>query len=194
MSYNDDAFWDQYEVYVEESAPRHRKAVDLLLIDQLFPGCLLDLGCGRCQEARELLYPQKYLGVDLVDGPLKLDYRNLGAFCDALQGEKPTAFASLFSVEVTGNWFDNYPIYRRLFEAFPTIEWGLVSGFYYKGEQDQPTVAEAGGIKSYQSLFDLADVRDDGPFEEMRLLLKAPSKMFGPDVIEVWKLLTRKTK
>lgn len=196
MSYDSDQFWEAYQKYVDESMPRHRRVVDMLLIDNLFPDVLLDLGCGRTHEAQHLLYPEKCLGVDLENGPLKLNYRDLDHFTAAIHssGLKPTAFSSLFSVEVTGDWFSNYNLYNRMFAEFPEIKWGLVAGFYYTDEErlGKLIVQEAGGLESYQSTAPIEASLDFPLFEETRVLVNAPSNLFGPHVVEVWKLLERK--
>lgn len=203
MSYEDKSFWEQYEEYIEESLPRHRRAVNMLLHDK-FPhnGVLLDLGCGQCMEAADLIEPLQYIGVDqnppskwILEGTErkvhKLDYRKDSLDRVCISEYHVDFFSSFFSSEVTETYPQNERLYEKIFQSFPSLQWGLVSGFYYRGRRNEAKVEETGGIVSYQSIWDLADVESE-VFEETRLLVKAPSKMFGPDVIEVWKLLERK--
>jgi len=57
----------------------------------------------------------------------------------------------------------------------------------------QERVEEAGELKSYQTLEHPEDVISD-IFTEKRVIIPAPSKMFGPDVYEVWKFFERKNE
>lgn len=198
MGYEDKSFWEQYAEYVEESLPRHRRAVNMLLetvSGMSWDRNLLDLGCGQCREADTLLDPLKYLGLD-VNPPERDDCVQKNYRADIFEAKdlilfEPDCFSSIFSSEVTGTYPQNERLYEKVFRAFPSIKWGIVSGFYYGNRPTAPKVLEAGGIVSYQSIAPLEECESE-VFDETRLLVKGPSKMFGPDVIEVWKLLERK--
>src|SRR3989344_4007285 len=66
----------------------------------------------------------------------------------------PNAFVSLFSVECFHPAQERYELYGKVFETFSTIEFGLVSGFFYEGKREQETVDETGGIVSHQTIED----------------------------------------
>lgn len=194
MSYTEKSFWDQYKDYVEESLPRHQRVIEMFLGFER-PLSQLDLGCGGCKEAKQLLSPNLYFGVDAAvdpagDGVLE-DYRkHLWRVADSLYFP-PECFTSLFSSEVTGSFISNSVLYDRLFRMFPSIRYGIVSGFYYGNRRDQEKVTENGGLESYQSIQDIHETMSPY-YKETRILLPAPSTMFGRDVIEVWKFLERK--
>ena len=118
---------------------------------------------------------------------IKGDYR-FQPIRELLGGFKPTAFVSLFSTELTAPAGINYKFYRDLFSMGVGI--GIVSGFYYVGRQEENPIREFGshGIVSYQSVSPLEMARSYGIYE-VRITQPVPSKLFGPDVIEVWKLL-----
>ncbi len=88
------------------------------------------------------------------------------------------------------NKVGKYNFYRRIFRELP-IQLALVSGFYYENRIKEEQVKETGEIVSYQSIEDQREFMCP-EFIEFRTHLPVPSKMFGEDVIEVWKLLVRK--
>ena len=197
MSYEDKEFWEKYEEFVEESLPRHQQAIVLMPLDKDF---ILDFGCGRSKEAMRLLNPEKYIGIDTIaeswlDGTRKTfqvdDYREDETLKELSTFYAPTSFTSLFSIECTNTLENNYDLYEKIFNLFPSIKSGAVAGFYYESKIEQETVKENGGIVSYQSTGCPRNY-DSYSFLETRQLIPAPSKMFGDDVIEVWKFLKRK--
>ena len=101
------------------------------------------------------------------------------------------AFISLFSVECCQLATIKYDLYNRIFSEFPTIGYGLVGGFFYQSKRDQESVSETGEIISYQTIED-PSLYISNLFTELRIHLHTPSKMFGQDVIEVWKFFIRK--
>lgn len=205
MTYADNDFWIAYGEYLDESRDRHLAAVNALFEGEGLPVTgrrILDLGCGKFQEARSLLAPKDYLGVD-VDPPedlfgFKADYRKeWGIVADtALNPSKgddalfPDLIVSLFSVEITASAEPNRELYELAFRDVPTVKHILSAGFYYTDKTGHNPVEEAGGLKSWQTL-DLLDPHNK-VFSESRLYVPAPSKLFGPNVVEVWKLLTRR--
>ncbi len=137
--------------------------------------------------------PHQYVGVDKNDTGvvrpfIQSDYTDL-SFLENLPFA-PNAFVSLFSIEACLPKKKRYRLYEELFER-ADISIGLSAGFYYESKKDQDTVGETGGIISYQTIEPL-EYHDSDVFEEMRIVLKTPSAMFGPDVVEVWKILTRR--
>jgi len=193
MSY-DNNFYNAYEEYLKE--PTVRAAHDWIfsIVSTKFSfHNVVDLGCGRSQEFYHFCKPRYYLGVDenieetepqFKYSLLKRNYRN------HVRWNMIPAFVSLFSCEITAPYTENYIYYNSLFSNNPDIQIGLVSGFYYENKRGQNPIGETGDILSYQTLENIGDCLRVG-FTEKRILLPVPSKMFGPDVIEVWKIFER---
>lgn len=203
MSYENKDFWEQYKKYVDESLYVHKKiCFSLLSFCDLSTyhftySNLLDFGCGKCQEARLTIAPKQYFGIDELFEPsevvvgAKINYRKEFDLIKKHITFDPNIFSSLFSIEPTATTLENRILYEKIFHEFPNIKCGVVSGFYYGNMRHQKSVAEKGGIISYQSIDDLADIKSE-VYDEIRMIVPNPSKMFGKDVIEVWKLLIRK--
>lgn len=103
----------------------------------------------------------------------------------------PNAFVSLFSVECFHSTPEKYEFYEKIFKTFSTIEFGLVGGFFYEGRRGEEKVGETGNIVSYQTIEKPWKYTSNW-FTEFRMHIRTPSKMFGPDVVEVWKFFIRK--
>jgi hypothetical protein len=167
---------------------------------------ILDLGCGQYASSLNLLHNdvEHYWGIDQIKPGARrdvdpfwapetlkfveadyrtLDFKTLGI--ESKQG--PMAFTSLFSAEPTANAVDNTKLYERVFSDFEECFYGVVAGFYYRSKLPESVVEETGGIKSYQSLPGLPEA--SSVYHEVRLEVDAPSAMFGPDVVEVWRFL-----
>lgn len=192
MSYGDDGFWAAYEAYVNENIDRHAKAIQKL---GWFFAPVLDLGCGRVMEGRQLLVRNRagvsYRGVDVDPverkDVLAADYRTeLGTVATWLEAQEflPATVLSMFSAEVSGNAKANAELYANVFATFPSVERIISAGFYYESRKTELTVGEVGGLTSFQTI---------GPLlpGEYRLLERGPSTLFGADVVEVWRLLRR---
>jgi hypothetical protein len=216
----DTGFFDAYKRYLDEQVVRERHTFALDALGAFRFRHVLDLGCGTQEYVRrrvehnrtwkadwmERIFgnsdPFTYVPVDRVPMSGKytgndyviigLDYRKelqlLRNFPN-LVGE-PDAFISLFSTEITAPAHENYEYYTRLFQLFPSIRHGLVSGFYYANRKNTNPVEEAGNIVSWQTLEPIEHVVLD-VYDERRLTMHVPSEMFGDDVYEVWKLFTR---
>lgn len=196
MAYNKD-FYAMYMRYLKESVVRENHDAMFRLFASLI--CsenprVIDLGCGLGEYVSYDEVHAKYFGVDLnatgIDGNfLQADYTKLD-FGDMLPFT-PNAFISLFSIELFNSAEARYTLYKRVFSQFPSVNFGLVAGFFYESKRDLEVVEETGGITSHQTIEDpslfISDV-----FTELRICLKVPSVMFGDDVIEVWKILVRK--
>lgn len=195
--YGTPEFWTRYRRFVAESLERHRRAISTLPGGlKNLAGRVLDLGCGQATEGWVLTAQQlsQYLGVDQQLAPgvtpggcyRRGNYRH-GAFLRTLQGHNPQTVISLFSVEPTGTVGQNRSLYRQVFKTFPTVDRILSAGFYYQRHWDQEEpVLEAGGLASYQ-------VNGAVPMleGELRVSMPAPSRLFGSDVVEVWRYLPR---
>jgi hypothetical protein len=205
MGYDPD-FYARYEAYVTE--PRVRLKHDKFLrvwntirvgpADLRTLGSVIDLGCGRAMEYQRFHPGAHYTGFDQnaveMDVPrrrvVQADYRD-PEFLNRKFDLPPTHFVSLFSAEITAPAHTNKALYERLFTRIPTIQAGLVSGFYYTDARiDQNPVREAGGLVSWQTLNHLEQDRSE-VYDEVRLTAAVPSDLFGEDVIEIWRVFTR---
>lgn len=195
--YDNKLFWDKYKNYIKECYPRHFKVTQMLRSTSYATvgQRILDLGSGACKESKSLFWPSRYFGVDA-----NVDPKEEGILCDYRKDFdrilkeipfSPQCFTSIFSSELTAPQEENYSLYERLFRTFSSIKWGIVSGFYYGSKRNEKVVKETGGLESYQSILDLSEIKSS-LFREIRIQIPGPSKMFGDDVIEVWKLLERK--
>lgn len=206
-------FYKRYAEYLEEPVVREAHG---WVVGALCAPCgalrdrVLDLGCGKSREFLRHCEPVAYFGMDInaetpepsrdshyrlvVRHSARCDYRTFLDDPDVLRlvgPFRPRAFVSLFSSEIMDAPEQNYRFYDRLFTEFPRITRGLVSGFYYASRKHQALVEEAGGVRSYQTLEPMESVRSE-VFEERRVTVHVPSKMFGDDVYEVWKLFLRR--
>ncbi len=196
MAY-DENFYRMYREYLQEQTVRtNHDRVFSIFASLLFPVLprVMDLGCGigeyptydRCHSA--------YVGIDLnnvgsLPNFVQADYTALD-FGQHLQFE-PNTFTSLFSIECCQTAEKKYDLYNRIFSTFPTVKYGLVGGFFYESRRNKETVSETGELISYQTIEDPA-LHISNLFTELRTHLRVPSKMFGDDVVEVWKILRRK--
>ena len=198
MGYEDESFWDSYGDYLKESQARHLVMVRYAPRNAI-TNRLLDLGCGQFASALGMVHPAKYWGLDQFNPGSRLSGDELVANDEFIEMNyrevlptrvNLTAFVSLFSAEATAPAAVNHALYAKLFKTYTHLEVGLVAGFYYRSQPGEAVVEETGGIKSYQTLPELPE--SNSVYSEVRALVDAPSKMFGPDVVEVWRYLTRK--
>jgi hypothetical protein len=194
MSYDSD-FYTAYAAYLQEPTVREAHDWVFAIAASTVPALshVVDLGCGQFNEYYQHAQPKKYLGIDVNVEPsrrpgqllVQADYRT--ADLKSIIGRRrPTGFVSLFSCENTAPVEDNYRFYRNLFDQFG-FKAGLVSGFFYSGSRDINPIGEAGGIQSFQMLENIEDVRCK-EFVERRIVLPVPSKLFGANVYEGWKI------
>ena len=195
----DDKFFEAYREYLKEPLVRtvHDSMFRVLEkhLAPLWPR-VLDLGCGVGEFANfynckcELNGGHAYFGVDL---------QSHGSHCSAVADYtkelpslpfNPNCFISLFSVECCLDANSKYGLYNRAFKDLPSVSCALVSGFYYRSRASFERVQEVGGIESYQTI-EQAIQHPSSVFSEFRNTVAVPSKMFGDDVVEVWKLLVR---
>lgn len=198
----DAAFFTAYNEYLVE--PGVRANHDRVFKDWLKrtdPAIfnVVDLGCGAGEFFRHG-YWWHYLGIDKqprfppVPGQtvtFAADYLDIDHWVAKMKF-KPNAFVSLFSVELVMAPAARYDFYSRLFDAIPTLKYGLSAGFYYTHCAHQPSVTEAGDIVSHQTIELLGEPNCNVPgVSEERLVFRNPSNMFGQNVVEVWKYFTR---
>lgn len=198
MGYEDKTFWEKYWDYLHEPVVRrnHDQAFKMFAEKANLPEQLrvVDLGCGLMEYGWFDRHHFGYAGVDVKKSAtapytfIEADYATMDY--SQLPFE-PNAFVSLFSIECCNPPDKKYMIYRRLFEQIPNLKFGLAGGFFYESKRDQPTVTEVGGLVSHQTI---EDPKFYGSilFSEHRFVMRTPSKMFGNDVVEVWKFFARK--
>lgn len=205
MSY-DPEFYEKYDAYLAE--PRVR-----VVHDRVFrmwegfvniPGCrnvVLDLGCGRAQEYKGRVRApttMEYFGFDVnAENSLRqLDYRD-PRFMAVAQGVDPSLLVSLFSTELTAGPRTNRRLYETLFKECPKLAHALVAGMYYKSKKGQTIVIEKipGGneLESQQFIYDFEDMDVvSDVYRDTRITVDCPSTLFGEDVVEVWRILSRR--
>ena len=194
MAY-DESFYKLYSNYLEEKIVRRNHDLVFKYFQNFAQNSdfsVIDLGCGLGEYSAYGHYVF-YAGVDLnsagrVNNFIKADYHDLKFIQDL--SFKPRIFVSLFSIECCHSVKDKYAFYEKIFAEIPSIEFGLVSGFFYESKRQLETVGETGDIVSHQTIED-PSVHISNLFSELRIYLKTPSKMFSEDVIEVWKILSR---
>lgn len=202
--YNDDTFWETYKEFQAESHDRHSGIIENFFQGDPYFNRVLDIGCGKFCNSAKFFITNNYFGIDqLKDIDIvppdfcgryfykDLSFTKFNELVEDARWYKPNIFVSSFACEVVLPVKEKYELYTKLFSEVSSIRYGVVSGFYYRSKKDQEVVEETGGLKSYQTIEDLYDVKND-VFSEIRTLVHAPSKMFGEDVVEVWKLLERK--
>jgi hypothetical protein len=198
MGYNKD-FFDAYKNYLRESTVRfkHNSMMRIFysLIKHIPKTHVVDLGCGSC-EYYEYGGWTEYLGIDMEPRPssdarvIKADYKNYSLIQKRLDEANfhPNIFVSLFSTECCLPTVQKYKLYDDMFSD-KNILAGCVAGFYYKHQEQHETVQEV-GLTSYQTVEDPKYCKNPA-FVELRTHIDVPSKMFGSDVVEVWKFFVR---
>lgn len=199
MAYNK-AFFDAYRAYLQEPVVRrNHNLVFKMFADKAAEQSerlwVVDLGCGLCEYHNYSTYHAAYVGVDKRDSGecgyfVRSNYATMG-FKDKLPF-RPNAFISSFSIECCNPPKKKYALYERIFREIPSIRFGLAGGFFYKRWKDKKKVVEAGGkVVSWQTIEDQKDHVSD-LFSEHRFRINTPSKMFGDDVVEIWKFFERR--
>lgn len=103
---------------------------------------------------------------------------------------------SLFSSEVVLEDDVRFSLYNELFKK-DNLKHAIVSGFYYKGHKDLEWYREKLDdegfeyITSRQTIEDIGELNGETFKENIRFVFENPSKMFGEDVVEVWRVLER---
>lgn len=195
----DEHFYQQYRKYLQEDAVRKSHGFAFAWLKHFTysaPLLVVDFGCGL-GEYGTFGNPARYAGVDTndlgaVDNFICADYHDFG-FLKQLNFS-PNAFVSLFSIEPFHPARERYELYEKIFLQIPSITYGLVSGFFYESKRKEVTVEELKGKKkiiSYQTIENELE-HVSTIFSERRLFIATPSKMFGKDVIEVWKIFSRR--
>ncbi len=193
------SFYDLYAAYLIEPRVRlqHDRIFRIARNEPAFQS-VIDMGCGQGQEFYHYFRPRQYIGVDLnVSNSVEFNkrlihanYREPTSLISVAKEISIGAVVSLFSSEITRPVHENYELYTQLFQK-TAITAMLVSGFYYSDRRHLNPVHEEGDVLSYQTLEQPEDVISP-LFQETRIVLPVPSKLFGESVYEVWKFLERR--
>lgn len=200
-------FYDIYREHLSEPIVRHTHDTMFNLFDRLFPYYagdvrVIDFGCGTCEFDKHHINHTNYLGIDnSPEAGTDLRPKSQLVFEDFLENGwhksldfNPTAFVALFSTEISLPTQSRYDFYKKVFLDFPSIQIGMVSGFYYDDKRFEPIVGEksnAGTFTVYQTIEQQALVQNN-IFEELRCYKNVPSKLWGEQLVEVWKFFIRK--
>lgn len=191
-----DAFYTAYTDYLVEDRVRQvHDAVLAAVRPHAAFSRVMDLGCGKGNEFYHFAQPDFYLGIDQNADPrqeekrntIVADYRDFSKVESLAHQNDITGAISLFSVEITASATQNHAYYEELFRK-AGIKAMLIGGFYYQHAKGAETVQEAGGLVSYQTHLSV-DRPETVLFHETRIEIPCPSKLFGEDVMEVWRLL-----
>jgi hypothetical protein len=196
---SNDHFYELYTGYLAEE--RVRKVHDAVLQAAMLHPALqrvVDLGCGQGNEFFHYGKPALYVGLDQNAAPihearrirLKADYRDVNVIKEIVGQHALTAAVSLFSTELTWPPKANHIYYEGLFRQ-TTIQAVFVAGGYAEHAEGEETILEAGNLVSYQTFGGFEGLSPTSLFDETRICIACPSKMFGEDIIEVYRLLQR---
>ena len=199
----DAKFYETYQEYLKEPTVRkNHDNVFKLFAHLMFTDAphVIDLGCGTGEYLTYDFCHAEYCGIDFNNASgfihpyfIQADYKTLN-FMDQVPF-RPNAFISLFSTELFLSDRAKYTFYERIFRELPCIRFGMVSGFFYESKRRKKILKELEGtdkeITSRQTIEHPSRYISDY-FTEMRIHMHTPSQMFGPDVVEVWKIFVRK--
>lgn len=192
--YNNDDFWARYHDYAEDSSEAHLTAFYAVYsaTNPYGKGSAFDIGCGVVQLMRKVLHNKTYVGFDQhayesrpdlvqVDYTTDAGRKTIADFARVLE---PDVIVSAFSTEIMLPERDRLELYDWLLTLAPQV---VASGFYYDDDRrERERVQETHDLWSYQTLLDT-------PLQpyERRFVQRNPSKLFGPDVVEVWRGFAR---
>jgi hypothetical protein len=196
---SNDEFYLLYADYVAD--PAVRKVHDAVLRAAMLHPALrrvVDLGCGRSNEFFHYGNPEFYIGIDqnaiAVDEgrriTLEANYRDREIVKRLIDEHALTAAVSLFSTELTCPSDANHAYYEALFRHTP-VQAIFVAGCYAEHAQGEETIIETGGLVSFQTFGGFESAFPTDLFDETRVCVACPSRMFGEDLIEVYRLLQR---
>lgn len=206
MGYSNE-WYDKYREHLREENVRRRHD-EMFDFFERFSNCdfyeprkVIDLGCAT-MEYYKYTNCCNYFGIDkeyveneFASGEadiciaMKGDYTKLDL--SAISPFTPNSFISLFSTEIFMGPAEKYWFYEKIFWENPSIQTGMVAGYYYKGSEDYSTYVEDDGFVLMQTTEDQKYYKSS-LFQEYRTYIDMPSKMFGPNGVECWKFF-RKT-
>lgn len=186
------SFYEEYAEHLKEPIVRKTHDEMFRIFNKLqgTPLNILDLGCGTSEYNNYNHIHKRYFGVDKnrasdKSPTLVADFNDL----DFEMPWEPIAFISTFATEIIQPPQQRYDYYKKLFAKYPTLNTGMVAGFFYKGKENEPLVEENGGFTTYQTIEKQSEwIQKE--FTEFRVYKEVPSKMWG-NVVEVWKFFMR---
>lgn len=199
MSYAKDVFWEAYREYVASSQELHAWMCSTLMSRYLKynsqPKLAYDLGCGRCREGRRVFPAVSMIATD-TDASVRpdrvIDYRDLDSIAKSMSSNAADSFVSMFSVEISAPPAENNEYYLELFRRVPSLRCGLSYGFYYSDRRHDEQVNEAeAGINEGDAYQTIGDLIAPQHLVETRLSARNPSKLFGPNVVDVARFFFR---
>lgn len=208
-AYSRDEFWEKYQQFADESHRRHMRgvlaALSLVGLHRISKSSMLDLGCGRARISEstigavfEMLSPAfKWHGMDADPVAAEHEKVSHGDFNDyptlmrRLIEVRPDIVTSFFATDVVMPRMAAINTYVALLLHTRFVNVVLTTGFYYDQDdlRDKPQVREVDGLVSYQVPRVLADHPD---IEERRVTQRAPSTLFGPNVVETYSIYVKK--
>jgi len=181
----------RYLAYLKEPSVRasHDYAIDWFLHTTH--------SCGKFPNVVELGGAGEYHTYGKYSEYMGVNLENPAVPSVALHGKKsitdvvpftPRAFVSLFQIELLYPPEERYKIYASIFRRNPGIFYGLSSGFYHGNRSTMDQTLGQNGTLVHQTIQPKGSNVCIG-FYEIWLSVRAPSKTFGSDVVEVWKVL-----
>lgn len=159
---------------------------------------VVDLGPGGSTEYARFGQPEAYMGIELRDSPLvdpgvervQADYRahNLAS---CIRDRDFKGVISLFSTELYASPQDNAAFYDRIFADSPQVGSIFVTGVHSTKFMDERFVKE-GSHEYYQTFTDIRPEETGRNFDELRLTVPNPSRIFGDEEVAVLRVLFRK--
>ena len=200
-----DSWWKQYEQWAKETEDVHERLADIAKQRPFWDvEYVIDLGCGRLHLGASLFadWGYDYIGVDLepqhLDGDddpvsfekaiaedrdsysvVQADYRDLPWHLVSSH----SVVVSLFSTELYLD--DPDELYQRIFKV-AGVRAIVAAGVLYRGHEEANRIFE-GDVPVRQTK--AACEKSNPLWRETRICCNVPSTMFGPDVIEVWRVM-----
>lgn len=196
--YASEEWWAKYKKFAERSRKRHIRAFKMGVTQSPNKECrILDLGSGKAAIGYHVAKAiggskWQWTGID-TDPPemqyvhpitVEGDYRDIDKMklvASVLRAEIVTAW---FSTEVTQSRKESEKLYAALFDV-PSVHTVFVAGFYYQ-ERMWDQIVKEGEVESFQVPRKLYESEEHEGLYEIRFEMRAPSEMFGPDVVECY--------
>ena len=160
-----------------EHHPDEKGVIDYCELQDFLEGNAMPLSPGFDEESSALLVQENFRHIDF-DMILKNT--------DGWHGYRGTSLVvSIFSAELYCYACDN--LYQRAFDE--GVDAIVASGVYYRGTDVNMAIGEVGS--QIRQTWPIAPPPND-VYNETRIVRSVPSTMFGDDVIEVWRVMTRK--
>lgn len=195
----DNDWWLDYALWRDETKQAHTELLNLLW-RMPYNHATVDLGCGKLMMGRDVT-PYNYVGVDIDPHPMMEVYSWKDLREEAVHEKtavvkqpmesidweevvaalapRPVSVISLFAAELY--LAEPEKLYERAFMA--GVSQILSVGVRYPSAHVSSPVGEPGAYVWQTSCAETSQTH----WDEMRVTKHVPSKMFGPDVVEVWR-------